>query len=192
MNLRAHNFPHVYQSLGIDLSKLGCVMLDLNEMPEARGIDLKGDPFYHAADPSHFWIKGWVFDNPHVTLLYGLMTPANETPNRELVPEVLKGWDYPTIEIDSIGYFESPYQEEPYWCIVAMVRVNAQLQEGHDRVAMLPHINTFPGYKPHATIAYIKKSLGDNYRDNLIESFNQLFIGKTLSVKGINLGGNQS
>lgn len=191
--LKAHNFPEVYKALGIDLSKLGCIMLDLEPFDNAYSIavDGAGVALYEAKDKTRFWINGWSFDEPHMTLLYGLLTPGNESPMKELVPMVLDGWDCSEVEIGDIGYFDSPYEDEEYWCLIAHINIQPPILEGHERLCMLPHIKTFPGYKAHSTIAYIAKNQGEEYRDNLIEKFKSLWVGKTMKVKDINLGGNK-
>lgn len=191
--IKAHDFPAVYQALGIDLSKLGCIMLDLEPFSNAYTpeVDGAGITLYYAKNKERFWIDGWVFDKPHITLLYGLMTPGNESPMKELVPQVLEGWDMEEVEIADFGYFDSPYEDEPYYCIVAHVRITKALQEGHDRLSFLPHIKTFPGYKAHVTVEYLAKNQGEQYRDTLIEQYRKMWVGKTMKVKGLNLGGNK-
>lgn len=182
--LNSHQFSKVYEWLGIDLKKLGCVMLDLD--PIEKMID--DDKLYYSSDIGKFWIKGWVAgETPHITLLYGLLTEAiNYKPHIE---EVLKGWSLKFAEIDHFDFFHSPYENEPYYCIVAHIKTTESLLEGHDRLQFLPHINTFAGYKPHMTIAYIKKELGKEYRNNLIDELNKIFKGRQLPIKeGLNLG----
>ena len=201
--LSAHQFPEVYKSLGIDLSKLGCIMLDLEpfkldfllQEPFSGSVvnfDKELEPYlYHAKDTSRFWINGLVGKEPHCTLLYGLLTPGNESPMRELVPQMLEGWECKEVEIDHVGYFPSPYPDEPYFCIVAYIKPTPELIEGNERLKMLPHINTFPGYKAHATIAYIKAD-SEKYRDWVIDELNLALKGKKLAITGLNLGGNKS
>ena len=205
--LSAHQFPEVYKALGIDLSKLGCIMLDLEEIPNLDRI--VQDPFtgtqsnlyqfaggedaYISPDPSKFWIKGFVGAEPHITLLYGLLTPGNESPMKELVPQILEGWEMTDAEIDHVDFFPSPYPDEPYYCIVAHMKATPELIEGNERLKMLPHINTFPGYKAHATISYIRADRKDSeeYRDWLIEELNIALKGAKVKVKALNFGGNK-
>ena len=99
--LSAHKFPEVYKRLGINLSKLGCIMLDLKPLNNAWSIEYDGAAvsLYYAKNKERFWIDGWVFDKPHITLMYGLLTPGDESPMKELVPQILEGWEYPQIEV---------------------------------------------------------------------------------------------
>lgn len=192
-HFKAHDYPKVYKTLGLDLSKLGCIMLDLEPVPNAYSIEFEGAgvALYYARDKARFWIDGWVFDKPHMTLLYGLITSGNESPMRELVPQVLDGWELPDVEIEDISFFDTPYADEPYWCLVAKVRITDEVLEGHERLCMLPHLKTFPGYKAHATIAYLDKGQGEGYRDRIIEDFRKMWVGKKMKAKAINYGGNK-
>lgn len=187
--LSSHQFPSVYQDLGIDLGKLGCVMADLEPivMPDW----MAPDSLYVTNDPTKFWIDGWVArKTPHVTVLYGLMQPAWRW--RENVLEVTKGWSLPSVRVEKVGFFDSPYESDPYYCIVAHVETSPALLEGHHRLQMLPHIDTFAGYRPHFTLAYIAKAKGEAFRDRVIRLLNREITGKTLKVKPeLNLGGDK-
>lgn len=198
--LSSHNFKNVYQGLGINLSKLGCVMLDtepivlpnfiIQDPKSGSGCNwdaLFGLETYKSKDPERFWIDGYVGHQPHVTLLYGLL---HEAKNYEWhIEQLLEGWEMPTVTIESVGHFDSPYADEPYYCIVAHLEVTNKLLEGHQRLEFLPHINTFAGYKPHVTIGYIKKD--DVYLNMFKEDLNHYLHGKELKIIGLNLGGNK-
>lgn len=191
--LKSHDFMQVYKDLGINLNTLGCVMLDVVPLSNMYSIEAEGAAvsLYYAKNKERFWIDGWVADKvAHVTLLYGLLQEAkNYEPHIE---KVLSGWSLPEVEVDHIGYFDSPYPDEPYYCIVAHIKVTPELLEGHQRLEFLPHINTFAGYKPHMTICYINKEQGVDYRDRMIESFNKMWAGAKLKTfDKVNLGGNK-
>ena len=189
--LNSHMFPAVYQWLGINIDKLGCVMADIQQ---DDALDMRQYPIdqlslYFAKDPSKFWINGWCANlNPHVTLLFGLLQPAvNFAPH---IAEVMKGWEMPTVTIKDVSFFESPYEDEPYYCIVAHLDVSPVLLEGHQRLEFLPHINTFAGYKPHISLCYIKQDQG--LRDNIVAMLKQKLVGYTLAVSpALNLGGDK-
>lgn len=184
----AHQFQPVYDQLGINLSKLGCVMLDLDVPQLSLLPPMYGDSLYVSENPERFWIDGDVSGSMHVTLLYGLLDEAKAY--EDYIAEVLKGWELETVRIVGIGYFESPYPDEQYYCIVAHVDVTPQLLEGHERLECLPHVKTFPGYKAHATLCYIKKD--EALRDKLVEELNRQWSGQDFKVKSeLNLGGNK-
>lgn len=200
--IKAHDFKEVYKGFGINLSTLGCVMLDVEptEIPTYiiqrydDGSQVNYDTWikenlYYAKDKTRFWIDGWVADKvSHVTLLYGLLETAK---NYEWhIEQVLKGWKLEEVEVSDIDFFDSPYEDEPYYCIVAHIKTTPELIEGHQRLELLPHINTFAGYKPHMTIAYIRKD--ESFRDDFIGEMKKIFLNKKLKVSsGLNLGGNK-
>ena len=195
--LKSHDFAEVYKWLGINVNKLGCVMLDLEPLSVDHWLGQNSATSYIYSLPLHksqnkerFWIDGWVAkDVPHLTLLYGLLEEGkNYAPH---VEKVLSNWKLNEVEIEDISYFPSPYADEQYWCIVAHIKVTPELLEGHQRLEFLPHINTFAGYKPHMTLCYIKK-VDEQQRDHFIEDFRKEWKGKKLKVKDeINLGGNK-
>jgi 2'-5' RNA ligase len=186
--LSAHQFKDVYQNLGLRLEDLGCIMLEVEPTIELIriGEKLKANKcLYYAKDKKLFWVEGFVGNKPHVTLLYGLLGVGEDL--KPYVDTVLNGWDLKEVEVEKIGFFESPYPEENYKCIVAHVKVTPKLQEGHDRLQFLPHINTFPGYKAHFTLAYVKN---EDAGIDVIKEFSALE-GKKFSTKGLNYGGNK-
>jgi 2'-5' RNA ligase len=180
----ANQFTEMYSELGIAIDKLGCIMVDLEsfvpeEFPEP-------DQLYYTPHPDRFWINGFVADHtPHVTLLYGLLKSGNSD-YRPYVDKVLRGVDISTVTIDHVGYFDSPYPDEPYYCLVAHVRLTDNLMAAHSSLSLLPHIDTFPTYKPHTTIAYIKKDEG--VRNRILSYYNSKISGKEVSVKRLNYG----
>lgn len=148
--LSSYQFQPIYKELSIDTKKLFCVMLGVDagdlEMPE-----IPAEYLYHSKDKS--WIKGYVAQQGmHCTLLYGIMDGVT----KEMVQTVLKGWKVPKLRIENISKFDSK-DDEDYYCVIGEVEITPELTEGHDRLEFLPHINTFPGYKAHITLAYIKK-----------------------------------
>lgn len=180
--LNSHWFEPVYEEIGINLDKLGCIMLDMEpiDVQMKHGIPMNADDLYYTNNPERKWINGWVVgDVAHITLLYGLMENGHTW--KKYVDAVLKDWKLDKAEIDHFSYFHSPYQDEEYYCIVAHMKITDKLMEGHDRLQFLPHINTFPGYKAHMTICYIKKD--DVLRDNLLAKLTEMWSGKTLKVK---------
>ena len=179
-NINARTFNQIYKDLEIDLDNLGCVMIDVEPV---KGIEVNEDWLFYSKHQSRFWIDGYVFKNPHLTLLYGLMDSAQDWSKH--VEAVLADWKFSEVTVADIGYFDSPYEDEAYYCIVAHIEVTPELMEGHQRLELLPHINTFTGYKPHITLAYVKKD--EAIRDNVISMFKNM-IGYKLPIKGLNLG----
>lgn len=180
---KAHDFPQIYKDLGYDLGKLGCIMLDLQPL----NLLVDHDMLYYAKDKSRFWIDGLVADKtPHVTLLYGLLRSGPEL--KKHVDTLVDGILPEFVEIDHIGYFDSPYDDEEYYCIVAHLKITDELTEVNERLKFLPHINTFPGYKAHFTLCYIKKD--KVYRNLLIENMSA-HKGTRIKAVGLNYGGDK-
>lgn len=140
------------QRRGLAVSALGCVMQDVDGPPISRLLPTTW--LYSSPRPDRRWISG-AQDEGHVTLLYGLLDNANTI--REDVDEVLAGWEAGRIETDHIGVFPSPFEDEPYSCIVAKLKVTDELLDAHARLSLLPHIDTHPDYKPHVTLAYVRR-----------------------------------
>lgn len=184
--LSTNDFKEVYKGLAINIQKLGCMMLDLEPLELRSGFYDLEHLLYYSQDKEKFWIDGYVGSKtPHMTLLYGLMSSAHNYKDY-IENNLLKDWKMEEVEIDHFGYFESPYDDEPYYCIVAHIKVTPELLEGNQRMEFLPHINTFAGYKPHFTIMYIKKD--ETQRDALIEDLNKHHAGTKLKVTGYNFG----
>lgn len=184
-SFNANQYPDVYTALGIDLAKLGVVMLDVDTFPVTELITEGEADLYESPHESRFWIAGAVVERTaHVTLLYGLLEQGLVW--KPLIDIVLTGWTPPLIEIDKVGFFPSPYPEEDYVCIVAHVKVTPELLEGNHRLELLPHINTFPSYNPHITLAYVKTEAKDRWLKQLGTSLN----GKKLTVNKVNYGEN--
>jgi 2'-5' RNA ligase len=191
--ISSHSFKKVYEDLGINLSLLGCIMMDTEKLEVSDIID--ESHLYFAADPSHFWIKGIVSEVvPHVTLLYGLLRTGEEMMKHvNAVLELEEGADFPehwprNLVIDSVSFFESQLPDEPYYCLIANINP-MDLKGLNDRLRMLPHINTYPDYEPHITLAYIKKD--ETLRDGYLDLLNTRFKGKTVKTVGLNYGGNK-
>lgn len=166
----AHEAKHIYDELGIDLSDLGCIMAVMTP-PE---IDLPEEWLYYANDPKRFWIDGVVSDS-HVTLKYGLLDGVK----RAHVDRVLEGWGMDDVQAKDIMVFDSPYDDEPYKCIVLAVESDT-LREANALLSMLPNVSTFKSYVPHLTVAYVKEEHVDEAVQMIkqqMHSYHPRFIG---------------
>ena len=165
---------------GITVSRLGCVMLDV------QPIDLRHEIpdgwCYRSEHPDRRWISGRQDGEAHVTLLYGLLDNAHVI--RDDVDEVLHGWRPEPVEVASVGLFPSPFPDEPYACIVAHLTVTPEIADAHARLSMLPHINTHPEYRPHVTLAYVHQ----RYANAAIERIGAVVNGVRFAPIGLNYG----
>ena len=93
------------------------------------------------------------------------------------------------VQIDNVGSF--PSRDGDAVPIVAHVKLSDALVEGNNRLKLLPHIDTFPEYRPHITLAYVKNS--PDIVNKWVKSLGKVFGGTTLSVKdNINYGDNSA
>lgn len=161
-------------------------MLDVSLPVETReeiASTLPEEVLYTSTNPDKFWIRGLVLDKTHVTLLYGLLQKAYTL--KPQILEVLAGWETPSIEVEEVSFFDAPDKEE-YYTIIAKIKKTPLLLEGHNRLQFLPHINTFPIYSPHITLAYIKKD--ELVRDRVISQLSEILDTTVFEIQRINLG----
>lgn len=169
MNCYSEELAPIYKKLGIDIKKLFCTMANIEWTEEHKQkwkemFDQAWAEPYTSTDKS--WIKWYVYENhPHVTVLYGTTWKVDA----DMIKTVLADWTPDPIRITEISYFDSPDQEE-YYCIIAKVWITDDLLQARSRLELLPHVNTFPDYKAHITLGYIKK---DDTALNSILSFNK-------------------
>jgi 2'-5' RNA ligase len=96
-------------------------------------------------------------EDPHVTIRYGL-----ETDDAERVRPILSDAGPVKFRLGAAAVFAGDGQNKPY--DVVMVEVESpDLRRLNRELASLPHTDTFPTYRPHATIAYVKAGLGESY-----------------------------
>lgn len=169
----AQKYSDMYKEMGIDLSSLGCVMLNLEDID----VDIPKDILYNSDNEKRFWIDGIVCDkNAHITALYGLIESAQK--NKKYIKKVIGKSPIGKVLIESIDTFDSPYDDEDYICVVGKVEKSDWLMNIHKKLQLFPHINTYPDYKPHVTIAYIK---GGADVQEVVKSLNH-FVGKELKI----------
>jgi 2'-5' RNA ligase len=182
MAITAGQFPAVYEALGIETQKLGCIMLDIMEL-DFSGFDLDDSDLYYSQYQD--FVQGLVADHKaHATLLFGLMESGQKM--KFFVDQVLEGWKQPEkIKIGSLGVFPGKEKDgTEYSCIVAHIEDDGSLEEGNTRLRLLPHIDTFPeGYKAHMTIAYVKPEATTEW----LEILNPL-VGKLVPTTELNYG----
>lgn len=172
--VNAHMFEDVYTDLGVNLDTLGCIMLDVEPI-NTDFID-QAD-LYYTNNKDRFWIKGNE-GQKHVTLLYGLLPEVR----RCHVDRILDGLPVPAAVYLSMPIkFESPYPDEDYECIVAPVILD-EVAPLNNRLSMLPHVKTFEDYRPHVTIAYVRKGWYAEHVSELSHLPQQVW------TKGLNYG----
>lgn len=171
-----------YEPLGVSIPDLGCIMLDV-EFPDYVTAQIEPEWAYHSQNPNMTHVAG-IPDEHHVTLLFGLMHNGNAT--RFAVDEVLDDWERPTtLPVVEVGSFPSPREDEPYRCIIFKPHAPSLL-EAHQRLSLLPHVNTHAAYVPHITVGYVH----ERNADRAIRRLEQLVLEQQLTgaVTGLNYG----
>ncbi|UDL15956.1 RNA ligase [Microbacterium phage Pumpernickel] len=176
--------PNLPMPEGLSNPDLECVMLALPPQPVLRYIDPeKHDDLFFGDIPELQYAQGAVAETEaHVTLLFGIHPSPSY---RRLVDAVLEGSKMPLITIDHVGHFPSRIDGQDYNCIVAHVAVTPELLEGNARLQILDHTNSYPEYKPHMTLAYIK---GDADLDYWIKTLDDVYRGQTIAPTHLDYG----
>jgi len=133
--------------------KYGCVMV---EVPVSNWSEITSmiDP-EDVYEDEHDQTYG-IQNNPHVTILYGLHDGVTEDQVKSVFDEFTGDIN---IEVDGIGIFEN----DKFDVVKFNVNPDGSLQELHNKLSNFPNSNEFPDYKPHITIAYVKKGTGMKY-----------------------------
>ena len=175
--ISARDYPDLYDDMEIDPDNLGCIMLDLEPMKVMEYVEAHEDDLFE--NPK--WDQGPVPAEtvPHVTLLYGLLENGNKW--KKKVDMVLKDWSVKSVTVEEVGYFDTPDS----YAIVAHLEKTPELVDGHERLTLLPHISTFSEYKPHMTLAYVKKEADPKI---WVKALNKVYKGKKIKASAINYG----
>lgn len=100
-------------------------------------------------------------DEPHVTALYGLHSDKIED---NQIKEICEKYENIDIQLKDISMFNN----EKYDVLKFGVE-SKSLRKMNEELTQLPHSSDFPDYKPHVTIAYLKKGEGKKY----LKEFNE-------------------
>ena len=145
----------------------GCVMLGAKikdwEDFHTAGID-EDDVYIKPHDKSY-----GLEDNPHVTVLFGL---HEDQIDEETIQSVMKQNLNPiTAQVDEVDVFEG----DEYDVVKYNIPMSDELQQYRDLFTQFPNTQTFPDYRPHMTIAYVKPGTGRKYKRKLKDPFEVTF-----------------
>jgi len=97
------------------------------------------------------------------------------------VTTVLDGWELGSVQITGVTSFAG---NPDYTPLVAEVSTDG-LDEANARLRQLPHIGTFPAYRPHITLAYLKP---DADVAGYVDTLNRRLALMQVKVTGLNYG----
>ena len=89
-------------------------------------------------------------DDPHVTVLYGLIDP-----HPDMIKDLVAGARKPRITFGRMGVF---FKDE--FDVVKLDIYSPELFELNRRLSAMENANTYPVYSPHLTLAYVKPGEG--------------------------------
>lgn len=93
-------------------------------------------------------------DEPHITVLFGL-----HGSDPRAVAEIVREFGPVSVRFGEVTTFPPNDEHE-----VLKIDVESDdLRRLHDAIAALPHTDTFPDYRPHLTVAYVKPGAGAKY-----------------------------
>jgi 2'-5' RNA ligase len=133
----------------------GCVMVDYNFSNWSELLQSINQDDLYEVEGKNYGLQ----TRPHLTLLYGIHEEVTDD-------QILKCFDGFTeddfkVQIDGVSIFENPEFE----VVKLEIDKSSKLQEINRRLSELPNSNQFPEYKPHITLAYVKKGKGQRYID---------------------------
>ena len=99
--------------------------------------------------------------NPHVTVLYGLHSNVG----LEDIKQALSKFKGKTIDVNITGCGTFNDDKTPFGVVKFNVE-SSMLHQMNQALSKLPHTNEFD-YKPHVTIAYLRKDIIDKYPNKL-------------------------
>lgn len=170
----ARQVKWIYDELGVNLDTVGCIMAKTSS-PE---LNLPDYWLYYTENPDRFWIDGEVEDS-HITLKYGILPGVT----RQHVDAVLDGWQLTDVHKREVIVFDSPYEDEPYKCIVLAME-SESLRDANSLLSMLPSISTFRDYVSHLTLAYVH----ENYVDEALAFCKSAIAGYQPQFLGLDYG----
>lgn len=159
---------------GGQVHEFGCIMLGLDNsiLNKLQDRIEEKDLYIDENDDTYGKVK-----NAHITLLYGV---HKEVPDKEVVKKVKEIILPQVVHANNISLFESEKYD------VLKLDVNEPiLHKINKELQTITHTNPHKEYRPHLTVAYIKKGLGKKYVEKLKSLPFPLHLGSYKSNKTI-------
>lgn len=135
--------------------EFGCVMVDYNFENWSDLLDSISQDDIYKVEGKNYGLQ----PRPHLTLLYGLHKEVTDEEIQNCFDEMTE--DDFKVQIDGVSLFEN----KEFDVVKLGVVVTDKLSDINKRLSELPNSNQFPEYKPHITLAYVKKGSGQKYVD---------------------------
>jgi hypothetical protein len=133
----------------------GCVMVDYKFENWSSLLDSINTEDIYKVEGKNYGLQ----PRPHLTLLYGIHDTVTDEQIQNCFQDTTEE-DF-KVKISGVSLFENPEFD-----VVKLEVVKTPiLEEVNKKLSELPNSNQFPEYKPHITIAYVKKGLGQKYID---------------------------
>lgn len=182
-DVSSRDFPGLYEALGVNQDNLGCIMLNLQPFDVSQYVTgAVADLYIDPADPTT--AKPCAEVDPHVTLLFGLLQNGNTI--RSQVDQLLAGWHCDSVVIEGVDSFPVPVDAPAVPIVARIATWNSPVMEGHDRLTLLPHVNTFSTYQPHITLAWVKNDPA--IVQKWVKALGTALGGMRITATGINYG----
>ena len=133
----------------------GCVMLKLpvlaNVWDEIQSF-VNNEDIYNKDDLGRE-------NDPHITLLYGIHSDVSD----ETIIKTINEFNKEQIILNELECFEN----DEYDVLIFKITNNKNLYLYNNILKQLPHTSSYPDYKPHCTISYLKKGTAKKYTGKL-------------------------
>jgi len=148
-------------------NEYGCVMLSLDfNKTEWKDIqdNIEKEDLYEPEDETGYGKES----DPHCTILYGIHSNVPDKDVTKLINNTLSV----KLKLGEITSFNNDKYD-----VLKFDIISDELKKLNKKFSELPNSNEYPTYKPHCTIAYLKKGTSDKY----IKILNKLDINKEIS-----------
>lgn len=137
---------------GYDLPSLKAVMLKTENIRISDYRDAPDDLFYGEGYDLRYCQGAVGEKTAHLTLHQGILPNVPDS----LIDTILGEYDVPEVRISHVSGWPSP---NGFTTVVANIcDDDGQLLELHNRLRWLPHIDAFPTFMPHITLAFVRDS----------------------------------
>jgi 2'-5' RNA ligase len=131
----------------------GCVMVDYNFSNWSELLESIDQDDIYRVEGKNYGLQ----TRPHLTLLYGI---HDGVPDEDIL-KCFEGFveDDFKVEINGVSTFNNP----EFDVVKLEIVKTPKLEEINQKLSQLPNSNQFPEYKPHITLAYVKKGKSEKY-----------------------------